>query len=98
VPLYEYECLKCGRRTERIENHKGPHLRKCPFCAGKVERLISRSAIQFKGGGWYVSDYGRKSGPSSDGRADKGVSKPAAEPKAAKETSSSSEKTSAKKD
>jgi putative FmdB family regulatory protein len=57
VPLYEYKCLKCGRKTEKIENVAGPHLKKCPHCAGKVEQLISASAIQFKGSGWYVTDY-----------------------------------------
>jgi putative FmdB family regulatory protein len=61
VPLYEYKCLKCGRRTEKIESVDGPHLRKCPHCGGKVEALISAPAIQFKGAGWYVTDYAKKS-------------------------------------
>src|SRR5579859_3075576 len=77
VPLYEYKCLKCGRKTEKIENVSGPHLKKCPHCGGKVEQLISASAIQFKGSGWYVTDYaGKKSG--SDTHKD---DKPAAESK-----------------
>jgi putative FmdB family regulatory protein len=61
VPLYEYECLKCGRKTEKIESVSGPHLKKCPHCGGKVERLHSAPAIQFKGSGWYVTDYAGKS-------------------------------------
>jgi len=61
VPLFEYECQKCGQRTERIEKVNGPHLQKCPKCGGKVERLISAPAIQFKGSGWYVTDYGKSS-------------------------------------
>ena len=61
MPLYEYECLKCRRRTERIESVSGPHLKKCPHCGGKVEALISAPAIQFKGSGWYVTDYAGKS-------------------------------------
>jgi putative FmdB family regulatory protein len=61
VPLYEYQCLKCGRRTEKIESVSGPHLKKCPHCGGKVEALISAPAIQFKGSGWYVTDYAGKS-------------------------------------
>jgi putative FmdB family regulatory protein len=61
VPLYEYKCLKCGRTTEKIENVSGPFLKKCPHCGGKVETLISSSSIQFKGSGWYVNDYARKS-------------------------------------
>ena len=62
MPLYEYKCLKCGRRTEKIESVSGPHLKKCPHCGGKVEALISAPAIQFKGSGWYVTDYAGKSG------------------------------------
>jgi putative FmdB family regulatory protein len=62
VPLYEYQCAKCGKRTEKIENVSGPHLKKCPYCAGKVERLLTAPAIQFKGSGWYVTDYAGKSG------------------------------------
>ena len=77
MPLYEYKCLKCGRKTEKIENVAGPHLKKCPHCGGKVEQLISTSALQFKGSGWYVTDYaGKKSG--SDTHKD---DKPAAESK-----------------
>jgi len=70
VPLYEYKCLKCGRRTEKIENVDGPHLRKCPHCGGKVERLVTAPAIQFKGAGWYVTDYAKK---SSGGDSEKPV-------------------------
>jgi putative FmdB family regulatory protein len=61
VPLYEYECEKCGKHFERIEKVDGPHLKKCPSCGGRVERLISPPAIQFKGSGWYVTDYARAS-------------------------------------
>jgi putative FmdB family regulatory protein len=61
VPLYEYQCAKCGKRTEKIETVSGPHLKKCPHCGGKVERLLTAPAIQFKGSGWYVTDYAGKS-------------------------------------
>jgi len=71
VPLYEYKCLKCGRNTEKIENVAGPHLKKCPHCGGKVESVITAPSIQFKGAGWYVTDYAAKK-PSGDGeKADK---------------------------
>jgi len=60
VPLYEYECVKCGRHTERIEKVSGPHLKSCPHCGGKVERVQAAPAIQFKGSGWYVTDYAQK--------------------------------------
>jgi putative FmdB family regulatory protein len=77
LPLYEYKCLKCGRKTEKIENVAGPHLKKCPHCGGKVDMMFSAPAIQFKGSGWYVTDYaGKKSG--SDTHKD---DKPAAESK-----------------
>ena len=66
MPLYEYECQKCHRRTEKIEKVDGPHLKKCPHCGGKVERMISRTSMQFKGTGWYVTDYAGK-GAKSDG-------------------------------
>lgn len=74
MPLYEYKCLKCKRLTEKIEFVNGPHLKKCPHCGGKVESMISAPAIQFKGSGWYVTDYaGKKSGSGSSdaGKDDK---------------------------
>ena len=69
MPLYEYECEKCGKHSERIEKVDGPHLKKCPSCGGRVERLVSPPAIQFKGSGWYVTDYARSSrgGEKADG-------------------------------
>jgi putative FmdB family regulatory protein len=92
VPLYEYECLKCGRRTERIENHRGPHLKKCPHCGGKVERLLAPPAIQFKGGGWYVTDYASKGAAGGAEKADQPTTKEPAETKAGKESSAGREK------
>ena len=75
MPLYEYECRKCHKTTEKIEKVSGPHLKKCPHCGGKVEKLVSRSAIQFRGSGWYVTDYaGKKSSvdtASASGSSDK---------------------------
>jgi putative FmdB family regulatory protein len=87
VPLYEYKCLKCGRKTEKIENVAGPHLKKCPHCGGKVEALISAPAIQFKGSGWYVTDYAGKKPSSGDSGKDE---------KAATEAKDSSKDTAAK--
>ena len=87
MPLYEYKCLKCGRKTEKIENVAGPHLKKCPHCGGKVEMMFSAPAIQFKGSGWYVTDYaGKKSG--SDTHKD---DKPAAESKESSKESGAKE-------
>jgi len=102
VPLYEYKCLKCGRKTEKIENVAGPHLKKCPHCGGKVEALFSAPAIQFKGSGWYVTDYGGKKSSGDSGKDDKPAteSKESAKESGAKDSSSkdSSSKESATKD
>ena len=76
VPLYEYKCLKCGRNTEKIENVAGPHLKKCPHCGGKVESVITAPSIQFKGAGWYVTDYGGKSRAPAPATATKRTSQP----------------------
>jgi len=62
VPIYEYECTKCGHVFDAIQKVSDKPLRKCEKCSGKVERLISAPAIQFKGTGWYVTDYAKKSG------------------------------------
>ena len=63
--MYEYDCRNCHARTERIEKLNGPHLKVCPKCKGPVDRIISRSAIQFKGSGWYVTDYAKSSAGST---------------------------------
>lgn len=60
MPLYEYECTKCGHRFEVIQKLKDRPLTKCPKCKGKLRKLLSAPAIQFKGSGWYVTDYGGK--------------------------------------
>ena len=69
MPLYEYECTKCGHRFERIVKFSDPPITKCPKCKGKVEQMVSAPAIQFKGSGWYVTDYAKSgsSRPASDG-------------------------------
>lgn len=61
MPLYEYQCNQCHALTERIVKYSDPPLTVCPKCGGEVEQLISAPAIQFKGSGWYVSDYAKKS-------------------------------------
>jgi len=102
VPLYEYQCTKCKRLTEKIERVAGPHLKKCPHCGGKVERLQSAPSIQFKGSGWYVTDYAGKSGgkespAEKSDKAEKTESKEAAKETAAKESKESKEKKTEKK-
>lgn len=66
MPLYEYECLKCGDRYERIQKFSDPPLTECEKCGGQLERLVSAPTIQFKGSGWYVSDYAKKSVAPAD--------------------------------
>jgi putative FmdB family regulatory protein len=97
VPLYEYKCLKCARRTEKIESVNGPHLKKCPHCGGKVEALISAPAIQFKGSGWYVTDYAGKSAAREAGQnQDKAAEKKESETKESTAKGSDSKDSSTK--
>jgi len=65
MPLYEYQCKKCGHRFEKIQKFSDKPVKKCPECGGAVEQTISAPAVQFKGSGWYVTDYAKKSHTSS---------------------------------
>ena len=60
MPLYEYKCKKCGHRFERIQSFSDPPVRTCPVCGGRVEQLMSAPAVQFKGSGWYATDYAKR--------------------------------------
>ena len=60
MPLYEYECESCGARFEVIQKFSDHSVETCRTCGGKVRRLLSAPAIQFKGTGWYITDYARK--------------------------------------
>ena len=102
MPLYEYKCVKCGHRFEKIESHTASTTKKCPECGAKAERQIAAPAIQFKGSGWYVTDYaGKGTSPaasegSGDGAAGKSDEKKSAESKPA-ESKPAAEKGAAKK-
>lgn len=85
MPLYEYECESCQQRFERIQKFSDPPVETCPACGGRVQKLLSSPAIQFKGSGWYITDYARKGGGDS--------AKPAADASAKSDT-----KTDAKAD
>lgn len=84
MPLYEYRCKACGHQFEKIQSFSAPEEKVCPVCGGEVEKLLSAPAVQFKGSGWYVTDYAAKGGSktaasgSTDGNASKSESKPAA--------------------
>ena len=60
MPLYEYQCGACGHRFEKIQKFSDPLEDKCPVCGGPVHKLISSPAIQFKGSGFYITDYAKK--------------------------------------
>jgi putative FmdB family regulatory protein len=65
LPLYEYQCKKCHSLTERIQKFSDQPLTVCPHCGGEMEQLVSAPAIQFKGSGWYVTDYAKNTTGSS---------------------------------
>jgi putative FmdB family regulatory protein len=84
MPLYEYECEACGHRFELIQKFSDPPAEACTSCSGgPVRKLLSSPAFQFKGSGWYITDYARKgSSPGSDGEskpAGESAEKPAAD-------------------
>lgn len=66
MPLYEYECDRCGHRFEAIQKFSDPLIETCPRCEGPVRKLMASPAFQFKGSGWYITDYARKD--QGDGR------------------------------
>ena len=70
MPVYEYECTKCGHHTEILQNISDPPITKCELCKGDMKKLISQSSFRLKGTGWYVTDYASKSG-GYDGKGGK---------------------------
>src|SRR5215467_14266841 len=86
MPLYEYQCDSCGHRFERIQRFSDAPIETCPKCGKPIRKLLSSPAFQFKGSGWYVTDYARKTDSSkkSDGDSRSG----------SKDTSSTDSKTS----
>ena len=93
MPNYEYLCKKCGHRFEQIRKFSDKQLRKCPECGGVIEQVISAPAVQFKGSGWYVTDYPKKgagsgSASSSSSEGDSGTkeTKDSKDTKEAKDT------------
>jgi len=67
MPLYEYQCQNCGRTLEKRQKFSDPELTECPHCAGKLEKLLSAPAVQFKGGGWYADLYSSSKGGTKSG-------------------------------
>jgi len=93
MPNYEYLCKNCGHRFEQIRKFSDKPLRKCPECGGVIEQVISAPAVQFKGSGWYVTDYAKKgagsagsSSSSSEGDSNTKETKDSKDTKGAKDT------------
>ncbi|HUF24845.1 MAG TPA: FmdB family zinc ribbon protein [Vicinamibacterales bacterium] len=102
MPLYEYQCESCAHRFERIQKFSDPPVETCPQCGGAVRKLLSSPAIQFKGSGFYITDYGKggsggesksekadKAGAASEAKTDKADTKTDAKPAAKADTGGS---------
>jgi putative FmdB family regulatory protein len=81
VPLYEYQCKKCKHKFEKIQKFSDPPIRKCPECGSPVEKVMHAPNVQFKGTGWYVTDYGGKSDKSEKSKAEGSSEKSGSEKK-----------------
>lgn len=91
MPLYEYECTSCHKRTEKIQKFSDPEITVCPFCGNHLERVLSAPAISFKGGGWYADGYGNaKPKSSGDNSTNSNDSKPSSDTKPSSDKSSTS--------
>lgn len=96
MPIYEYSCPKCGEFDVMQKITDGP-LKKCPTCKSKVSKLISNPAFHLKGGGWYITDYGRKGG--GDGKSsDSGASESKSDDSSSTTSEAKSEAKSEKKE
>jgi len=95
MPIYEYECHSCGKRTEVLQRMDEAPLAACPQCGGEVKKLISAPAVQFKGSGWYVTDYaGKKGGGGSSGGGSEAKSESKSESKSEKKEAPAESKSS----
>lgn len=95
MPLYEYRCRECDRTFVKLERVTAPATGSCPDCGGEATRLISAPALQFKGSGWYVTDYGKGTGgQAGELRKPKTSTESSDSPGTSKTDSSSSSKSS----
>jgi putative FmdB family regulatory protein len=101
MPLYEYECESCSHRFEVIQKFSDAPISVCPKCGGAVQKLLSSPAIQFKGSGFYLTDYGRGTGSKSEsantkaGKADSGATSSGGDSTAKSDSGSADTKSSA---
>lgn len=96
MPIYEYRCEACGHRSEELQRLADPPLTTCPKCGGVYKKLLSAPAFQFKGSGWYVTDYARSGAKGGEGKSE-GNAEGKAEAKAEAASTSSSEGSSSAK-
>jgi putative FmdB family regulatory protein len=96
MPIYEYECRKCKAHTEAFQKVSDKPLTKCPKCGGRLDKRISAPAIQFKGSGWYVTDYAGKATKGEKSESDKTTSETSTDKTDKKKDSSPSKKSSEK--
>jgi putative FmdB family regulatory protein len=91
VPIYEYQCTKCGEVFEAFQKITDEPLTQCKFCQARVEKLISQSSFQLKGSGWYLTDYAKRSssGPSEKSKTSEGSGNTAEATKTATDSRSS---------
>jgi len=87
MPIYEYECTKCGHQTEIWQKFFDAPITKCEMCSGKMKKLISQSTFHLKGTGWYVTDYASKRGGSGERKEKSEKDSTTKEAKSSKETS-----------
>lgn len=95
MPLHEYKCTQCGHEFEALQKSKDKPLEKCPKCGGLLRKLISSPAIQFKGNGWYITDYAKKNSPSPESKSE---TKPAAAPESGKDQKAAAKPSTPAKD
>ncbi|MCP4681391.1 MAG: zinc ribbon domain-containing protein [Desulfobacterales bacterium] len=95
MPIYEYQCAKCGHGTEILQKFSDPPITECELCRGKMKKLISQSTFHLKGSGWYVTDYASK---SSSGSGDNRTVAPKKEKETPKAEQKSASGSSNKKD
>ena len=96
MPIYEYQCAECDKVFEAFQKINDDPLTECRFCKGKVEQIVSKTSFQLKGGGWYVTDYAKRSessttdAPKSDGGEKPSESKSDSTPKSTEKSTETS--------